>query len=163
MGIETAIMIAAIAGTVGTVVGGVSAAQSARKQEKVVGRQAVTAAKLRKKQIGELVSSQKTSILKSGVTFEGTPMDIFADTYKTGQDDINAILATAGSKQKALRAQGRNALIGSIAQAGMSFASAGMSGGVAPVQGTTATVTSAAPSFGSYVGTQAPVPSMKPF
>lgn len=74
-------------------------------------------------------ASQKLAFLKSGVSLEGSPLDILDETARVAAENISAI--RAGGEAKALDAQwegaqariaGRNALIGGITGAFKSIA-----------------------------------------
>lgn len=154
----------AILGTVagGSILSGIGQAQAAEEQADIIGRETTEAAKQRKKQIQALASRQKVDFLKSGVTLEGTPIDIFADTFKTGQEDIDTIIRSGRSQQRAVISRGRSALTSSLIS-GIGQAAFGAGNLFNTGLSQTGTVTSASQGFGQFIGSRAPVPGVNPF
>lgn len=81
-------------------------------------------------------ASQKLAFLKSGVTLEGSPLDILDETARVTSENLSAMRARAtaqgleaDAQASALRDQGRAALIGGVAGAASSFASAAYKSG----------------------------------
>ena len=71
-------------------------------------------------------AKQKLAYLKSGVTLEGSPLEILDETVRVSSENISAMRAkttadilSAESKISALRGQGRAALVGGISKAAL--------------------------------------------
>lgn len=86
----------------------------------------------RARQAKKLMSQQKTSFLKSGVYFEGTPEEIINETYETYQKDLADMTKDANRKSTNLMRQGKTAFYSSIlegmANAGMAYFMGGGNG-----------------------------------
>lgn len=81
-------------------------------------------------QTRELKAEQSVRFLKSGVTLEGSPLDILDETVRVSGENISAMRAktaadilSAKSKISAIRGQGRAALVGGLTKAGGLYAS----------------------------------------
>lgn len=81
-------------------------------------------------QAAELKAKQKLAYLKSGVTLEGSPLEILDETVRVSSENISAMRAktsadifSAKSKITALRGQGRAALVGGFTKAASVYAS----------------------------------------
>lgn len=70
-------------------------------------------------------ASQKVSFLNSGLTLEGTPMNVIESTFNTGLEDINQISGNYNTKAKNQINAGRSAAIESL---GSGFSNAAMPG-----------------------------------
>ncbi len=148
----------------GEIYQGISEAQAAEEQANIVGKQASESARERKRQIQRLASKQKVSFLKSGVSLEGTPIDILSETFNIGQQDINAILETGRSQQRALIKGGRDALIGGFTKAiGTGLTGFQQFGGGFGGSTSASSVPVGTSRFGTTTtGQRVPVPSRKP-
>jgi hypothetical protein len=76
-------------------------------------------------------ATQAQAFLKSGVTLEGSPLDILDETARVASENLSAMRSRAQAEQNQanaqagqLRSQGRAALIGGIAGAGSTAAMA---------------------------------------
>lgn len=137
-------ILGAIVSITAGVVKGVSEVQSSKHQMNAVRQQAHLQVNERARVAKKLLSEQKSSFLKSGVFFEGTPETIFDETYNVAQSDMSAMNNDALNQQKQLMRQGRTAFFGNVldgvknavtgyAMGGLlsSLGSAGSIGGVA--------------------------------
>lgn len=77
-----------------------------------------------------LRAEQSVRYLKSGVTLEGSPLDILDETMRISSENISAMRAkttadilSAKSKISAIRGQGRAALVGGLTKAAGLYAS----------------------------------------
>lgn len=156
MGVEIAIIATALAAA-----GTMSKLEAAEDQATAAIREGELKAKEAAKGIAAKAASQKVSFLSSGFTLEGTPSSVLRSTYETGRQDIQQILSNyetqAGSIMSMARAQALQEI------AGMESGFSGGDGGITPTFTPTATVSSAAPGYSSYVGTRAAIPRSKPF
>lgn len=171
MGLET-ILFASLVG-----LSAVSKMSAAEDQAKAVKRNAEAqaralkdegelASKEKAKQIRHTVARQTSSFLSSGITLEGTPMDVLGETYKTGLEDIDNItkgyntnisntISSANAQSKNIISSARNEVIGDIMGSFSSFGVGNMfSAGGITVPGT------GSPSFVNSSGI--PVPGRKP-
>lgn len=84
------------------------------------------AAKEKAKQIRHAAARQTSSFLSSGITLEGTPMDVLDETYTTGREDIenigrnyqtsaNNVVSNANAQAKNTISSARTEVIGDIA------------------------------------------------
>jgi methylthioribose-1-phosphate isomerase len=69
----------------------------------------------RKRQAVKLLNQQKTSFLKSGVYFEGTPEAILDETSNIAAKDIQAILNDTNNNGNLLKRQGKTAFYSALA------------------------------------------------
>ncbi len=76
-------------------------------------------------------ADQSVRFLKSGVTLEGSPLDILDETARVASENLSAMRSRAQAEQndmnsqaQSFRSQGRAALIGGIANAGSTAATA---------------------------------------
>lgn len=81
-------------------------------------------------QTAGLKAKQKLAYLKSGVTLEGSPLEILDETVRVSAENISAMRAkttadilSTKSKISALRGQGRAALVGGFTKAASVYAS----------------------------------------
>ena len=109
-------MIMAAAALTKGVVDGVSSAKQAKAQAKAVQAQTQENIDARARASKKLMSQQQSSFLKSGVYFEGSPLDVFNETYKTSVDDINAMRSNAHSQIKSLQNQAGSSFTSNIIQ-----------------------------------------------
>lgn len=82
------------------------------------------------KDIAKVAASQKVSFLNSGLTLEGTPMNVIESTFDTGLTDLNLISSNYNNKAKSQVSAGRQAGISSLfsAFAGASMGAGGLDG-----------------------------------
>lgn len=139
MGIETALLIGTLASAAGTVVGGIQQSRAAKAQAKDTRNEAQRQANLRQEERTQqarveareniaLEKRQKLAFLSSGVSLEGSPLLLLAETkrrggenvaslLKTGQTEATGLLRSGESQATSLRASGRQALIGGLTSA----------------------------------------------
>lgn len=121
-------IVLAVAGLASGVASGISNMKNANESAKAVERQALAQVNERAKQARFLMSKQKSSFLKGGVYFEGTPEAVINETYDTAQMDINDIIKDANAQSSSYRRQGKTAffssLLGGIMQGAMGYAGA---------------------------------------
>jgi hypothetical protein len=127
MGIEVAIITAAVVSAAASVTGGVMAYQQGKDQAKAAARQGDILAKESEKKTLKLAAAQKASFLSSGLTLEGTPQDVIGETFTLGKEDIGQIKDYYGQQAKNAYSAGRTQLITSIASTAGTLAAAGMS------------------------------------
>nr|DAN07833.1 MAG TPA: hypothetical protein [Caudoviricetes sp.] len=118
-------IILAVTGLLSGVSQGIQTKQNANNQSDALERQAQAKIDERAKQAKKLMQQQKTSFLKSGVYFEGTPEAIIDETYNTSIDDINTIINDTEAQKNNLNKQGNagllNGLVSGISSAALSF------------------------------------------
>lgn len=92
--------------------------------------QAAMEAQSKANDVRQYAADQSEQYASSGVTLEGTPAQVLADTRKRGQQEVNAISQRGAFQAQLMRtqanqmkAQGRSALLGGIMKAGTSVAS----------------------------------------
>jgi len=93
---------------------GISSVSQSNEQADAVEAQNAAAVTERARQAKKLISQQKTSFLKSGVYFDGTPQAIFDETYQTAAKDIQAMDNDSNNKQALLKRQGKTAFYSSL-------------------------------------------------
>lgn len=93
-------------------------------------QQAAQDAQSKANDVRQFAADQQEQYASSGVTLEGTPAQVLADTRKRGQQEVNAISKRGAFQAQLMRTQanqyksaGRSALLGGIAKAGTSVAS----------------------------------------
>ena len=139
MGIETAIIMAAVS----TAIGAVSTMSSAKKQAKSVVQQANIAADNTAKKTALRAASAKTSFLNSGLTLEGTPMTSINEMYTTGLADIAQIRSNADTQSKNIMSQARMSVFKDIASSAAGQAAGSyMTGANSPINSVTGGYTS---------------------
>ncbi len=136
MGIETALLVAAVASAGSQIVGGIQANNEAGHQSRIATseaqaradeatRQSERQATLEQRNIDDTEQRQKLAYLASGVTLEGSPLLMLEQTRKRGAENIdeirksgsassNAALAEGRATADAAKRAGRQALIGGI-------------------------------------------------
>lgn len=122
MGIET-ILFAAFTG-----LQAVSGMMQAQSQAKSAVAQGNIQMQERAKQVRYAAARQNVSFLNSGLSLEGTPMDVINETFDTGLADIRAIGANANAQSKNIIGQARTQAIGQIAGAFGGGSFGGMTG-----------------------------------
>lgn len=141
MGLETALIAAAVAGGAASLAGGFISANQAKKQGAREARAAVEQGDLvaRNESIKTIAraAQQKTSFLNAGVYLEGTPAGVLASTFNTGLEDVNRIQSNAQTMARNSVAAARSKAISSIisgvtgaaASAGAAFGTSALMGG----------------------------------
>lgn len=104
-------------------------------QANAVAAEGALKARERSRQIAKLGSQQKTSFLQSGVTLQGTPMNVLSDTYKTGREDIDLLKKNYEAKTGSLIAQANQSLKTGRSSYQQSLLSGAMSVGTMAVMG----------------------------
>lgn len=131
MGLETALIAAAVVSAGASIAGGISADKASKKEANLLNDQASLAeseslaeANRRATEVRQFQRRQKLSFLKNGVTLEGSPLLVLDETLRSGQEEVDAIVRRGGAQAKYYResaAQARNkgraALIGGIGSA----------------------------------------------
>lgn len=135
MGIETALIAAAVVSAGASVAGGISANNAAKREAGLLNDQAGLAqneaqaeAQRRANEVRKFQRTQKLAFLKNGVTLEGSPLLVLDDTIREGQQEVDAIVnrgtATARYYRESAaitKNKGRAALIGGIGSAASSM------------------------------------------
>jgi hypothetical protein len=131
MGIETALITAAVVAAGASIAGGVSAQRSANQEAKlqreqggIANAEAQRQAAIRAEEVRKFSKVQKLAFLKSGVTLEGSPLLTLDETLTQGQEEVDAISRSGASQYNLAQKQaritqnkGRAALIGGIGNA----------------------------------------------
>lgn len=125
-------IIMAVAALGAGVMSGISTVKSAKAQAKAVEQQTQEKINERARTAKKLMSQQKTSFLKSGVYFNGTPEDVINETYNTSITDINTLKNNALTNIKNLQSQANagftTSIIKGVASAAFGLAGAGLAG-----------------------------------
>lgn len=87
---------------------------AAEKQAQQTVKQGEIDAQQRATRVNYNASQQTASFLASGLTLEGTPMDVVNETFKTGKQDVDNIRQGADAKAKNQIATGRSQVINDI-------------------------------------------------
>lgn len=119
MGIETAIIVGL---TAASAISGISAAKKEAKASIAEGNIALSN---KAKEIKYKTGSLTSSFLNSGLTLEGTPMNVIEQAYNTGLEDLGAISSKYNTNSKNIMAKARTQAIMGLAKAGVGFASGG--------------------------------------
>ena len=115
-----------------TLAGGGLSMSAARAEAELQERQASIAmdearrdATQKAREVSRFQAKQAQSYASSGVTLEGTPIDMLEQTRREGQEEVDAIFKRGEAqkellymKAKILRRSGRNAMLGSVLGAG---------------------------------------------
>ncbi len=113
---------AAIAGTVvsaaASIGGGVMQYQQAQANARTARREAAFEEDRAREQARRLLAAQRVGYAKAGVTPEGSPLEVAADT--AAQQEIDALAIRWGGRQRAeaFRSAGTSALVGGLGGAG---------------------------------------------
>lgn len=114
---------------------GISSAKQSKEQASESANQTQNAINERARKAKKLINEQKTSFLKSGVYFDGTPELIIDETYDTATKDMQDIAKDGSYREKALIRQGRTGfytgVVKGIMGAGASFMGMGGVGATA--------------------------------
>jgi hypothetical protein len=92
----------------------VSAVKDSKAQAKVAKAQAEEQVNERARQAVKLMNQQKTSFLKGGVYFDGTPEAVLDETYDFMKSDIDTMKNNANTNIKNIMRQGRTAFASSL-------------------------------------------------
>ena len=111
MGIETALIAAAVGSQVA---GGIGAQQQGKKQARRAEEESREKASIRADDVRAQIGRNITLFAKSGVQLQGSPLLSIEQDIETGRRDVQSILATGEATGKQLRAAGRQQLLGSI-------------------------------------------------
>jgi hypothetical protein len=88
---------------------------AAKKQAKATIAEGNIVAANKAKEVARKAATQRVSFLNSGVTLDGTPMNVIESTFNTGLEDINQISSNYNTAAKNQIAAGRSAAIQSLA------------------------------------------------
>ena len=132
-------IIMAVAGLGSGIASGISAVNSAKSQAKAIQQSPQEPRDERARQARKLMSQQKTSFLKSGVYFSGSPTDVINETYNTSITDIDTLKRNANNQIKSLQNQANLGFISGvgkgIASAALGYVGAGGGGLLASAKG----------------------------
>lgn len=107
-------IIMAVAAMGAGVAQGISERKNAKAEAEALEASAAAQVDERARNAKKLMSQQKTSFLKSGVYFSGSPQDIINETYMTYQKDLSDMLKDTGIKTKNLTRAGKTAFYSSL-------------------------------------------------
>lgn len=111
----TAIAIAGTVASIGASIAGGVQQQAAAKANAKAATQAAAFDELRQRERAQkLLAQQRVGYAKGGVTLEGTPTEVLADTAADAEIDALAIRWGGASRAAAFKAQGQQALIGGV-------------------------------------------------
>lgn len=119
MGLETGLLIASAATSIA---GGLSSMAAGREQAEAQVEQTEDAMRQRTRKTMELEKIQKLNYLKSGVSLEGSPLLIMAETRDIGAQDVTNIRDSGQDAASSYISQGRQSLFSSVGQAAGSMA-----------------------------------------
>lgn len=110
-----------------SVVGAASQASAAKQQAKATIQQGNIASANRAQEIARKAATQRVSFLNSGLTLEGTPMNVIESTFNTGLQDLNQISSNYNKAAKNQISAGRSAALSSLASSfsGIDFGGGG--------------------------------------
>jgi len=131
MALLTALMIGSTALKIGT------GYLNAKNQTKALAEQKAIQAKELKKSILARTGAQRASYLASGLTLEGTPMEVIKDTYDAGYEDLKQLQSNYKRTSRNIMGSFYSNAMGDIASTGMGMSDFG--GGLANTAGTTET------------------------
>lgn len=117
MGLETALFIGL------NLFSAASQQSAAKKQAKATIAEGNIVAANKAKEVARRAAAQQVSFLNSGLTLEGTPMNVIESTFNTGLEDINQIGANYNTAAKNQISAGRSAALSTLAS---SFSSVAM-------------------------------------
>lgn len=155
----------AIVSAVSSIAGGMSKQESAKKEAYALENQALLAseesrveAQIHATRVRKFAQNQKGAYLKNGVTLDGSPLLVLDETYKFGQQEVDAIVRSGNArsqlyrdKASIARSEGRAALLGGIGSGVGSLASRGMAGSGSGLFGGGAAETNGSPNTVSGV------------
>ncbi len=130
MGLETALLVAGVGLTAGSMV---SSYQSASAKAKALKSEAALKASERAKETTALAAAQKVSFLNSGISLTGedntTPMSVLSDTYTKGKEDISQIKENYNAQLKNVWSQARSSFLSSLGSMALNVAGSGLLSG----------------------------------
>jgi len=128
MGIELLLGLTALSGA-GQIFTGVEQQKAASREADEVIRQTEAEATRKRKSLAKLSAKQRTQILKSGITLEGSPLLVLEETRREGVAEIGDVRRAGIARSQALTNQGRAAffrgLFGGISTVSQGFLTAG--------------------------------------
>lgn len=92
----------------------VSSVKDAKAQAKATKAEAEQQIQEKARQAAKLMSQQKSSFLKGGVYFEGSPEDVINETYDFANEDIRRLTSNANTSIKNTMRKGRTAFATSL-------------------------------------------------
>lgn len=125
MGIETAIMGAAVIGGGASILGGIKANNASKDQANIIRQQATEDANEELFQGTRFRETQRVEFAKSGVKLAGSPLLVLQETTDRTKKNADNILRSGYNQASEVRKSGRQALFSGVAGA----ASAGMKAG----------------------------------
>jgi len=130
MGIETIALTALSVGM--SAIQGQQQMKNAKAQANAIAQQGALDAERKARETQLKAARVKSSFLNSGLTLEGTPMNVITGTYDVGLQDVNQIIGNANARSKNIMSEARSAALGDLMQsvAGASFS--GMGSGISP-------------------------------
>ncbi|WP_157230824.1 hypothetical protein [Kiloniella laminariae] len=122
----TAKAAASLLGAGASLYGGIQQNKQAKKQARQAREQAAFDAERKRIQTRRLSGQQRANFAAAGLKIEGSPALLIEETEQLGYQEADSILRYGDMQAKALKKQGRNALIGGGLSAG-----GGILGGIA--------------------------------
>ena len=113
MGVETLLIASAVGLGLGAV-NGMMGVESAEDEANDIVREGSLQAEKRRNIAIAQASQQKVSFLSSGLSLEGTPMQVISSTLQTGKSDVNQIIQNYNTKSSNIMSQARSQAIGSM-------------------------------------------------
>lgn len=110
----TILMIGTAVAVAATAAVGVVQYQQAQKNEKQAEQVAKFEENAQRDRARRLMAAQRVGYAKAGVTLQGSPLDVIEDTAASAELDALAIRYGGASRAAAFRAQGTEALIGTV-------------------------------------------------
>lgn len=107
-------IIMAVTALAGGVTKAVSGMKNVKAEAKLAKKQAEEQINERAREAAKLMSQQKSSFLKGGVYFDGTPEQVIGETYDFMNQDIDALKNNANTNIKNIMRQGRTAFVTSL-------------------------------------------------
>lgn len=137
MGIGIGTVLAATS-TLASVAQGVSAQKAATSEAEASVERTEAQARQRVRDTMELEKEQQLRFLKSGVSLEGSPLLVLAETRDIGAEDTQNILEAGRQERNQIMSQGRGALFSGLTQAA-GTAAKGFTGGFEDMAGQSVT------------------------
>lgn len=109
MGIETIVMAAV------TLVQASGQMSAAKRQAKATAAEGTLKAKNRAKETVLNAARHRSSFLNSGLTLEGTPMNVIENEFRLGDEDVSQITSNYNARARAQMAEGRNRAMSTLA------------------------------------------------
>lgn len=105
MGWETAIQAGA------SVYQGMKATKAAKNEASAITEQARLESENKARETVRAAGTLQSSFLSSGITMEGTPMEVLKRTYQYGREDINQIAKNANARSKNIMTKARTEML----------------------------------------------------